>query len=340
MQKYVKSPVFFLLSVFFVSCEESLYELKLEEEEISLEIQRFEHDFFQLREWNEQQYKEMVERDSQVFTVFTALVLEVGYPSQPRTIGFLKNAATDPYWWEVYQKSQTLFNDFSPTERELSKAFAYYGHYFPEDTIPKVVTFVKGINFERQIFTYDDFLGICLDLYLGQDFPYYPSVYPKFLYRTFEPDYIPVDAMRTMFTKKYSEEEFRGKSVLAQMIYEGKKQLFLNMTLPNQPDSIKFSYTEEQMGWLTTYEKEVWTALLDEDVLFETEHAIAERFFTDGPFTNAPGLPQKTPPRVGAYFGLRILEAYLRKYPETSFVELLEMKDEQKIFQKSSYRPR
>jgi uncharacterized protein YjaZ len=80
----------------------------------------------------------------------------------------------------------------------------------------------------------------------------------------------------------------------------------------------------------------VWSLLIENSFLFETKKQIINKFMDDAPFTTS--FNKKSPPRIGEYFGFRIVEAYMMKN-DISIQELFSEKDSQKILQLSKYKP-
>ena len=61
-------------------------------------------------------------------------------------------------------------------------------------------------------------------------------------------------------------------------------------------------------------------------------------FFGDGPFTQA--YSNDAPSRLGEFFGLNIVRAYVSNHDDFDLKQFMERKDLQNIFQDSGYKPK
>ncbi len=108
----------------------------------------------------------------------------------------------------IYSDIDDKFNDFSPYETELKKAFIYYKHYFPDSATPNIITFYS--NFNSNIFPFENNLAIGLDMYLGKEnkivknLP--PEHMPQYIKDRMEPEYMVADAVKYFLLNKFSEE--------------------------------------------------------------------------------------------------------------------------------------
>src|SRR5690606_36068066 len=108
-----------------------------------------------------------------------------------------------------------------------------------------VVYFASGLNSWTAI-TYEDdreFLGIGLDMFFGENYPFYVSVgIPQYMTQRLLPASIPAHAFRAIYEDlvPFTAEE---KTLLDMMIQRGKAQYFLSKVIPFVPDTIRFGYT-------------------------------------------------------------------------------------------------
>ena len=93
-----------------------------------------------------------------------------------------------------------------------------------------------------------------------------------------------------------------------------------------------------QIEYCEAQEKNMWTYLIEEEVLFSSDKNDYQRnYFNEGPFTAPFG--NDSPPRTGAWIGWQIVRKYMNANPEVTIHDLLKDEDHQTIFQKSGYRP-
>jgi len=58
------------------------------------------------------------------------------------------------------------------------------------------------------------------------------------------------------------------------------------------------------------------------------------------PSPHSPGMPPRAPGRTANYIGWKIINAYMQRFPETTFQDLVKMDDAQALLQKSRYKPK
>src|SRR5690606_21543534 len=122
--------------------------------------------------------------------------------------------------------------------------FKYYKVYYPEDSLPKVVQFISGFNFQVPMFL--NTLAIGMEYYLGRDFRYYPPDYPGYLTSRFDPAYIASDVIKAFLIYK-TDSLKNTRRFIDEMLYEGKLLYLRKKLLPGVQDSILFGYTGQQL---------------------------------------------------------------------------------------------
>ncbi|WP_236970143.1 gliding motility lipoprotein GldB [Membranihabitans marinus] len=218
---------------------------------------------------------------------------------------------------------------------ELGLAFGYYKHYFPEKSIPKVYTFVS--EFSIGSFTIDDeIIGIGLDFYLGENYPYYdPSVFPLFVRSTMSREYITPQAIMALL--EYLTPPVKGNTLLDYMIRNGKIIYLLKKLMPFKSDHSLFLYTPEQLDWVEDNELEIWQFFLDNELLYEQDSRKFAKYVDRAP--NSPGMPAEAPGRTANFIGYKIVEKYMSSKNSDDIQSLLDLESGQKILSESNYKP-
>jgi hypothetical protein len=236
----------------------------------------------------------------------------------------------------LYDTVQQVYGNLAWLEKDLTQMFRYYKYYFPEKPTPQVVTMIS--EYATDAFTAGDSLcGIGLDLFLGESYPGYdPDVFPYFLRRQFKKEYIPVRLAKAV--AQNCSDGPSGQRLLDIMLHNGKELYLVDCLLPEVPDSLKMGYTRTQMEGCYANEAEVWARLLSEKLLYSTDFDKIRKLITPSP--NAPVVFQEAPGEIGNWVGLRIIKAYMKRYPETTIQELFRMSDSQKFLEMAKYKPR
>lgn len=230
------------------------------------------------------------------------------------------------------------YTDTKITDEELTKAFQYLRHYDSNYKVPQVIYFVSGLN-NWGAFTYgDDIIGIGLDMFLGQSYPFYSSVgIPEYMGNKLESNYISVAVFKAVYQNQTPFVP-EGKDLLDMMIQKGKELYFLDKVLPFKADALKIGYTEKQMEWCTKNEALVYNFFIHENFLYEKNWQKILRYVTDGP--TSAGIPD-SPGNIGSWIGWQIVRAYMNEHPEMTLPELINDKTEARVFlQQSKYKPK
>jgi len=231
--------------------------------------------------------------------------------------------------------------DMDAQNDELTDAFRRIKYYYPKQNIPKFYAYFSG--FELQTTIGNNYIGIGLDLFLGADSRFYPSLteaFPHYLSRFFTPGNITPRVIEGFAREDMFPENDDNKSLLAKMIYNGKIMYFMDQVLPDVPDSTKIGYTAKQLDWCNSYEASIWAYFLQEDLLYETDYPKIQQYLTVAPFTPGLGEKNESAPKLGVWAGWQIVRKYMDKHPEVTLQQLMAEPDEQKILNGAKYHPK
>lgn len=240
----------------------------------------------------------------------------------------------------LYKKTQEVFGDFRKQREGLNELAKYIYSYFPAEKIENTTTFMSTLRYGSAYDAIEKQFLVGLDLYLGSDFEVYslidPENFPMYRVKKFEPYRVVPNCAQTF--ANYAVTEYPSTNFMEQAVYEGKKLYLLDLLLPEAHDSMKINYLAGQLEWAQDKEKDMWTYLIEKDILFSTDkNEYQKHYFNDAPFTTP--FQTGSTPRVGAWFGWKIVRAYMAKNPTLTIHDLIADKNHQAIFQKSGYRP-
>lgn len=335
----LKGTLFVLIMILLHGCQcnKNRQNADVSNIKIDVSIKRLDSELFQLGgDSLAAQFRDLNEQYHDFPAFYLKEVLNLGdYKRQPeQTIENLAKYLNDPYVREVRDSCEKLFGDFSPYTTELSDALKHFHYYFPNKPVPEVVTFIS--NFSYSALTFDTFyLGIGLDMHLGSNFKYYPDLYPKYMYEKFTPDYLTANAVKALATQ-YFQIEAKDKTVLGEMIVKGLVLHFADLLMPDADDYKKIGYKPEEIQWCMMSEPEIWKFFVDKQLLYSTDMLQNRQYISPGPA--ASGMPREAPGNIGSWLGWRIVRAYVAKYPDVAFEELIKMAP-QEMLAKSGYKP-
>lgn len=249
----------------------------------------------------------------------------------------ISNFLDDPMIRDLEVKTNEVYPSLSGLEGQLTDAFRFWKYYYPEDTIPEVYSYISGLYYEAPIEYYDSVLIISLDLYLGQDFePYRAIGLPHYMVQRMTPEFIVPDCMKQI-GMAVIPPNLPERTLLDQMVLQGKLLYFLDLVLPGTPDTLKSGFTSKQEQWCLRNEGSVWALMIDKDLLFSPDPFVIDKFIQDAPFTS--GLPEESPGMIGKWIGWRIIRAFMKENPGIDIHDLFALKDSQEILSRSKYKP-
>ena len=316
--------IFFLFAItFFVfSCKDkSETEKKIDEIPVSLKLSQFDKEFFETK--SEDLGK-----------------LKLAYPEFfPKNVtdSVWINKMTDPMWQSLYKEVKTKYGDFEPQKAEIESVFKHAKFYFPKTRLPEIVTVISEMDYNDKVIYNGDYLLISLELYLGKDHEFYKTEFPAYIRQNFEASQIVPDVVTALTENQIPEDP--NKTLLSQMIFEGKKLYVKDLLIPDYSDADKMGYTKEQIQWCQENESYMWRYFIDESLLYDTDPKLGNRFIHRAPFSKFYlEIDNESPGRVGAWLGWQIVRAYA----ENNKVDVKELltTDATTIFNKSKYKPK
>ena len=244
----------------------------------------------------------------------------------------------------IYAASAKPYQDFTPIENEVKKGLQYVHYYFPKYPLPtKIITFIGPLNSYAGIITPDNSLAVGLQLYLGKNYSVYQSdevlnMYPSYISRRFESQYIPVSCMKNIIDDIFTLNQPPKKStqLIEKMIDEGKRLYILDALMPFTADSLKSGYTQQQLDMSIASEKNIWAYFVESDLLYQTDPIQINQYVNDGP--NTAELGDKSPGNIGQFVGYQIVKKWMEKNDKIGLDKLITTPAKQ-IFDEAKYRP-
>ncbi len=240
----------------------------------------------------------------------------------------------------MYTQTAQKYPDIKKQETAIKAGLQFVKYYFPTYKLPtKLITFLGPINSFGNIIT-TDALAVGLQMYLGKNDPIYlteegQNLYPKYVSRRFEPDYMATNCMKNILDDLYPLQD-AGAPLCEQMVEAGKRLYFLKKILPNEADSIVTGYSAAQLEGCYKNEKDIWAFFIQNNLLYVNDPSLIGDYLHDGPNTAVFG--DTSPGFIGQFVGYRIIEAFLQKNKETTLEKLLQI-PAKIIFEQAKYKP-
>ena len=312
-------PVFFLLLLIVGCGEEKKIPEAIAKQAVNLEVMRFDQEFARA-------------------TAESLPDLKRKYPY------FFPPQYTDSIWLaklrdtiqvELRQAVDSAFGDFAGQEEELTLLFKHISYYFPNYTVPKVITLTTDVDYENRVILTDTLLLIGLDNYLGKDHRFYSGI-DRYIAKGLDVQYLESDIVSALAKKVIPYPNDR--TFLSQMIYFGKELYLKDLLLSWQSDGQKIGYEDGEMSWAAANEEQIWRYFVERELLYSTDSKLGPRFLDPAPFSKFRlELDNESPGRLGRYIGWQIVRAFMeRTGPPPSQLRTL---PGETIFTQSNYKP-
>lgn len=332
-------PFFFFLVISNISCGSDPLDVDTSSVVIDpVKVERLDEDFFSLDTSKLAAGIIDIRRKHGVITdCFLNNVICYASPDSAACYYTLGQFLSDHTMKGAWQMAHEKYKDgFGFLETDITQAYTYFKVHFPERKLPKGV-FIVFSGFNYNYITCDGNFAIGIDWFLGKDNIYYQGLsWPMYQRRKLEPEYMSAGFVRAWMM---SEFPFSGakNDVLNRIVYEGKIMYLEKALLREKADSIITGFTQVQLDWCGSNEAEIWAKMIESSTVYSESEEDLNHMTMDAPFT--AGFPKESPGRAGTWIGLRIVQAYMDRFPETTLEALMEMKDGQTLLTQSKYKP-
>ena len=327
----------FSVLVFFGGCNSDPLDIDLKGIEVELTVKRLDQDLFALNPTDGQTDTQMLEdKYGNFLTDYCDGMLRIGRPGSPSFPYSVAQFITEESVKTLYDDSQTEYENIDDIEAGLTDAFHYFKYHFPDSVVPEIVFNISALNYA--IVTTETTLAIGLDMFLGADYPVYPMVgFAEYRFLNMKRQQVVPQALKGWLQSMF-ETEAKRSTLLEYMIFEGKLLYVLDAVLREAPDSIKIGFRPQAMEWCSRYEARVWAHLVDQELLFSTDHMLVNRWVNQAPFIS--GIPKESPGRLGQWVGWQMVRAYMKENPKTTIQRLMNEQNAQQILTTSKYKPK
>jgi gliding motility-associated lipoprotein GldB len=323
--------VILLLSSLIISCKDNkcIDAPDVSEIDISVKIERLDKKLYKIPTKKD---LEVLLDENPVFAEQFLMLSQYPLPDVliDRYYNLLNAGDIDSLFFEV----DKTFGNLDDIRMQFEDAFRYLKYYFPGFKEPQIKTVVTGIA--NDLYISDSLIIVGLDFYLGPDGKYQPQNIPKYLLTRYQKDYL-VPQIMLMYSNYFNSTDYEDKTALADMIYYGKAYYMAKNLMPCTPDSLFTGYSAFETKDIDDHEAVIWAGILENELLFETNNFMKDKFLSERPKTFEIG--ENCPGRIGRWVGWQIIQKYMEEHPDVTLPELMKMVDAQKIFNESKYKP-
>ena len=247
------------------------------------------------------------------------------------------NKLKNPLLRELYTEVQQKYPKLGKVETDLEQLFAHVQYYFPKQKTPRVITLINEVDTDAKAYYLDSIALISLDCYLGKDHRFYVD-FPEFKKVELEENQILPNLVSSFSYGKITPPTDR--TLLSAMIYYGKELYMKDKLIPEYSDANKIGYTEMQLQFCQENEYYMWSSLVENKLLYDSNPKSEQRFINPAPFSKFYlEIDNQTPGRVGQCLGWQIVRSYMENNDKTTLEELLAL-NAKTIFENSKYKPK
>lgn len=246
---------------------------------------------------------------------------------------------TNPEEIKVYKEAVSKI-DQAKLQKELSQLFARITHYFPKFTQPKVYLFSSSTQLYQEPIIFDPQQGLLfidISSFMGSKNPVYKGI-EEYIKKAMNPEnLVPRVSEAIAFTiVPFDRIEQKFLNLIT---YNGKVMTLQDAFLPDTPDHLKMSLTQEQYAWSVAHETEIWNYFIENDLVYSPDPRLVQRFIAPGPFSKFyTDADNESAPQVGVFTGWQIARKYYEEFPDTKLEDFMNMSAPD-IFTKSGYKP-
>lgn len=338
MIRPVQTIVLFLFTVALVvsGCRSNPMDADISGIDINIELERLDRDLFEMdQDTMDGAIGALYSYYGDFFDVFNVHVINIGPASSRRYPSYLSMFINDPTNKEVFQYTDQVFESVDEIESRLTDGFRHYLYHYPDSVPPRVVGYVSRFN--QGLFTVGHFVGVGLDQYLGSDCSFYQQMgEPQYLTLKKIPNRVPVDVMYAWATQLYPYND-SVDNVLSRMIYHGQLAWFVGVMYPDLEEQLNMGFTDDQMKWCRNNEKQMWTHLVEEKLLFSSDPMDIRKLVEDAPHTRF--YTAESPGRAAVWQGWQIVNAFAEQNPKLTVRQVMSQRNYQELLRLSRYNP-
>ena len=309
---------------------------------VETDIRRFDRDLFSLDTSAIQVGRQRLDSSYGEFTdLYFNQILGINdpriAPSGPDP--FLKGFLSYPATRKLYDTIQIVYPDLNREKDAFTTAFRYLKAIFPDRPTPTITTFISEFSIANFIYG-EDQLAVGLDFYLGNAYPYHlidPSnaVFSGYLTRSYNRDHLVPRTLKPLLDDLVGPPT--GERLIDHIIRNGKKQVLMDILLPEVADTARWEFTPDQLTWCRENEQNIWAYFLSENLLYSTDFKLYRKFVEYSP--HSPGMPMEAPGRTGDWIGAKIVQSWLRNNPKEGLAALADQTEAQLFLEKAKYKP-
>ncbi len=296
---------------------------------------RLEQDLFALTGAQDlSAFDNLKEKYPDFFPLFCSEIIGIGSDTSNLLPDYMNQFLEDPVILSIKETTDSVYPDLLDIAEDIHLGIDRFENIISRYDTVKLISYISGFN--QSFVSLPGILGLGLDNYLGANSEYYQQLaIPKYIRQTMDPEFLVVDAVRAWIMSETTAPEAIN-SLLDHMIHEGKILYLLKESISPKKEYKIFRYSKEQMEFCIENERSMWEFIIENELLYSSDHLLISRMTKEAPFIREFGT--ESPGRVGSWLGFRIVQRYMKRTGTTAS-DLIRLEDSKTILSESKYRP-
>lgn len=255
-------------------------------------------------------------------------VLAIGSVDDNRINDKLQEYYSDPTLLTLMNDAENKFKNMNGIETQLTEGFKELKKHVPNIIIPQFVSLLSALN--QSVIIGDSLVAFSIDKYMGEDYPLYKKYYYDFQSFTMTPERIVPDCFFYYLLSQYPFPWDKSPRTLQNVIlHDGKIHWVVYKILKYKKMEQELGYKEEDIAWCKKHQKELWEWVKEKGHLNSSNNLLIRGYIHRSPFI--PIMDNDTPPMIGLWMGIQLIDVYMSNNPDVTYQQLLEDTDYDEI---------
>ena len=159
--------LFFLIALFISACNNKK-EVDISNIQLEVHVERFDQELGKLNSQNlSKEAPRLAKKYGAFYYDFMDGMLGAGNAHDTSYYTNLRTILATPDYKALREEVSAKYPDLNKTEEELEDAFKHIKYYYPNQKLPRLISFLSGFSVQTPIG--NDYIGIGLDMFLGAD---------------------------------------------------------------------------------------------------------------------------------------------------------------------------
>lgn len=262
-------------------------------------------------------------------------VLAIGEVDDSKINERMSEYYSDSTLLQLMQDAEEKFKDMGWIEKRLGKGFEQLKKELPDLPVPRFYAQISALN--QSVVVADSIVGFSIDKYMGADYPLYKRFYYDYQCRSMEPDRIVPDCLTFYLLGKYPFPWGPGRTLLDMMLHRGKINWVVARILDYDSFEEEMGYDEEETEWCRKNKAGLWSRMVENNHLYATDPLVVRSYIRKDPFIPIWG--DKTPPGIGVWMGVLLVDKYMKTHREVTVKDLLDDTDYRAMLAETDFKP-